>query len=90
MKLYSMTRLYDGLVTDMKIFPTLYEMKRYCDEAVENEDVAYQDISYYPDQGQEYAYLSNDYEKERHSLEIVIWPIEVNGIKLEETNNGNT
>lgn len=90
MKLFSMTRLYDGLVSDMKIFKTFEEAKNYCEEAVENEDVEYQDISYYPDQGQEYIYLQNDFDKERHSLEIIIWPIEVKGIKKEEAFNGNS
>jgi hypothetical protein len=90
MKLFNMVRLYDGLVSDMKIFKTFEEAKNYCEEAVENEDVEYQDISYYPDQGQEYIYLQNDFDKERHSLEIIIWPIEVKGIKLEDKDNGNS
>ena len=90
MKLFSMVRVYDGLVSDMKIFTTFKDVKSYCDEAVQNEDVEYQDISYYPDQGQEYIYLQNDFDKERRSLEIIVWPIEVNGIRLEGNTNGNS
>lgn len=84
MKLYGMVRLYDGLVSDMQIFTSYKDMKKYCDEAVENEEVTYQDTSYYPEIDSEYTYLSNNFDKERHSVEIVIWPIQVKGIKLEE------
>jgi len=89
MKLYSMVRLYDGLVSDMKIFTTFEEVENYCEEAIKNDDV-----DYYPDstlyQDQEFIYLQNDFDKERHSLEIIVWPIEVKGIKLEDKENGNS
>jgi hypothetical protein len=90
MKLFSMVRLYDGLVTDMKIFTSYAEMKNYCDEIAASEDAFYQDTSYYPDVNSEYVYMSNNFEEERHSLEIIVWPIEVNGIRLEDNTNGNS